>query len=493
MNPAKACLFLLVSALFFPAVLFSAPAPGRIVWESSYAEALAKAKKMQRPLFLFYEPVHGISEAFDDPMVVAALESFVCVNPPDLQNSQFEKLASFKGGSSDYCLIDSATEDLLAMGCVASDSLMILMRNVTKGRAASGLSLTPQMQRALAMEFNPNARRLAEMTEAGDLASLLAYLKPLEKDEFRAKNFFVFKVRLPPTIPRADVVLTIWGPRLGTSAVQPSEISVVRPSGIYVLALPREQTPVAIEVTAPGCIRISDTVADPASGLVSREYALAPLPKAMAASLQGRVFFQGGAQVAGAIVRICDTGIVARTDKAGRFYATGIPPGTFLVRAETPGGEFQESITFSKGQALNKDLPLTKIPTLGIRWALQTKEGSPSLTGEGVRTGEAYFSLNHSPFVLERGAEKWWGGGDFTIGFATEPRPHDEVVFWVTGRHVESAKFDDIKAVNGGQPFDDKTYFDLKNSFVHAGDVFTLRCLRRDCYAKIEIIDVTPR
>ena len=72
-------------------------------------------------------------------------------------------------------------------------------------------------------------------------------------------------------------------------------------------------------------------------------------------------------------------------------------------------------------------------------------------------------------------------------------------IFWLfdsgmhpNGLHAEKARFEDIRTVNDGKPYEEKNYFQfLRGETVRKGQVFTLRCVRKDCYAKMEITDVT--
>ena len=167
------------------------------------------------------------------------------------------------------------------------------------------------------------------------------------------------------------------------------------------------------------------------------------------------------------------------------------------------------------GQELKEDLALKAVTTVGIRWALQRKEGSRELTGEGVRTGEAYFSVEHSRFLLSRGAEvPQANGSDFMLMAdwqgvrqyiekeqvaKLEASNGGAPIFWLfdvgshpNGLHAEKARFQDIGAVNDGKAYDGKSYFKfLRGETVRQGQVYTVHCARKDCYAKMEIMDVT--
>lgn len=342
------------------------------------------------------------------------------------------------------------------------------------------------------------------MVKSGDLNGLKNYLAPAKDDELRASNFLVARVRLPSGVRAADVVVLAAG----------SDVSLPD-SGVLVVPISRDANGGDLTIIAPGCGSIVEPLrVDQDTAVVARELNLEPVHEKDAASFTGRVLRADGKPAPRAIVRICDWG-VTRADDEGRFRFTDVSPGSFLVRAEYPGGEYQEELTFGSGAELKRDLPLTAVTTVGIRWAVQRTEGSRSFVGDSVRTGEAYFSVKHSRFLLERGAETraYWGS-DFMLKDDLEgvrpymgkeqlarldASPPGVPFFWLfdathypTGLHAEKMRFEDIRAVNDGRPYEENTYFKfLRGELVCKGQVYTLRCVRKDCYAKMEITDVT--
>jgi len=247
---------------------------------------------------------------------------------------------------------------------------------------------------------------------------------------------------------------------------------------------------------------------------MSREYTLRPLPAEAASSFQGRVLWPDGRPAANAIVRIHALRAVTRTDKDGNFSIAPISPGKYHVRAEAPGGEFQGMVKVKPGSPLQKDLTLKAVTTIGIRWAIQTNVGSVKLSGNGVQTGEAYFSPDKkTPFFLLK-----WGilsaRGDFRIVEMTDDllqdvsqvvrdamkaiKPGTPVFFFesdpnhLRGLHREKTRFENIGLINGGKPFEKNAFFERPIVLpVRAGDVYTLPCCDGVCYAKMEITSVT--
>jgi hypothetical protein len=286
-------------------------------------------------------------------------------------------------------------------------------------------------------------------------------------------------------------------------------------SGLLLIPVPRDQDDTTLTVISPGAAFLKETFHfDPETAVLAREISLKELTTKEAASFSGRVLLPGGEPASNAIVRICDWS-TTRTDKDGHFKFKQVAPAELTVRAEYPGGEFQENIVFAPGQETSKDLQLAAVTTVGIRWALQPKEGARELTGENVRTGEAHFSVKHSRFLLERGAEvRVYWGSDFMLMdnwksvrqyidkeklAALEAAPAGTPFFWLfdacdraTGLHPEQASFEQVKTVNEGKPYDDKQYFKfLRGDVLRSGQVYTLRSVRKDCYAKMEITEVT--
>jgi hypothetical protein len=214
-------------------------------------------------------------------------------------------------------------------------------------------------------------------------------------------------------------------------------------------------------------------------------------------------------------VRICDWD-AGRADDQGRFKFARLSPGKFLVRAEYPGGEFQEELNFTASHELRTNLQLTAVTTVGIRWAVQQREGSRQLVGARACARAKPISASSTAASRSSAEPKLASIGaaiscSWTTGRAcasSSPRssllrskaqtqtPQSSWLFdatrYPTGLHAERVRFEDIRAINEGQPYDDKSYFTfLRGEMVRKGQVYTLRCVRKDCYAKLEITDVT--
>jgi hypothetical protein len=312
---------------------------------------------------------------------------------------------------------------------------------------------------------------------------------------------------------------------------------------------------VAVRITAPGCRLVSDTIRfePPAPGTAAqvRRYDLRPLADTDAARLSGRVVKPDGSPVATAIVRIDDwwtapaedDGVpapaVVRTDAAGRFTFPRISPGRWLVRAESPGGEREQFVDLEPGKDTPCELTLRAITTVGLRWVLQTRELSQDLTGPGTQSGEAFFSVSSSRISLARGMRLRTGEAS-DLMLAQTPLDDDSLPaetrtalaalpagtpVWyfvdtaytaeflpLAGLHRDPRPFAEINTVSPGDPLPDQewdiigpilpqalaaarergNYFELvRGEPVRSGDVFTLRCTMRNCFAKLEVTDVT--
>jgi len=475
-------------------------------WEKDYAGALARAKAEKRPLFLMLTatwcgPCKLLeSQTLPSPAVLSGLKEFVWVKACEdaALNEEFDL-----GGYPTLMFLDSSSGRVLerSSGYEPPGSFL---RHVIAARRAAKLPLTKDMESLLAKAFEPDNKKIESLIHSGDADGLVKYLAPARDDALRQGDFLVARLHLPPGIKPTDVQATT----AGFDYPAPD-------SGVLVFRVPRDGNTSPLRIVAPGCKAINEEIGvDEKTAGAVREFALERLSAKDAASFTGRVLGPDGHRIPHAIVRICDWD-VTRADGQGRFELARVTPGTFLVRGEAPGGEFQEELTFVAGHALKNDLPLKAVTTIGIRWALQCKEGSRELTGEGVRAGEAYFSVEHGRFLLSRGAEvpQCWGSDFMFMGDWKEVRQYiskeqaagleasnaGAPIFWLfdkgmheNGLHAEKARFEDIRAVNEGKPYDEKNHFQfLRGETVRKGRVFTVRCARKDCYAKMEITDVT--
>ena len=312
---------------------------------------------------------------------------------------------------------------------------------------------------------------------------------------------------------------------------------------------------VAVRITAPGCRLISDTIRfvapAPGTALQMRHYDLRPLADADASQLSGRVRKPDGGPAAAAIVRIEDwyetargdaaTAVpaVVRTDADGRFTFPRVSPGRWLVRAESPGGECEQVIDLARGKDNACDLTLRAVTTVGLRWTLQTRELSQDFAGPGAQTGEAFFSVSSSRLTLARGMRLRMSEA-CDLMLAQTPLDDDSlpaktrqalaalpagIPVWylvdtaytaeflpLSGLHRDPRPFALINTVSVGDPLPDQeweiigpilpqaleaarereNYFELvRGEPVRSGDVFTLRCTMRNCFAKLEVTDVT--
>jgi len=312
---------------------------------------------------------------------------------------------------------------------------------------------------------------------------------------------------------------------------------------------------VAVRITAPGCRLTSDTIRfvapAPGTAVQVRHYDLRPLADADAAQLSGRVQKPDGGPAAAAIVRIDDwydrtddaaaTAVpaVVRTDADGRFTFARVSPGRWLVRAECPGGEREQFVDLEPAGHATCDLTLTAVTTVGLRWVLQTRELVQDLAGEGSQTGEAYASIASSRISLARGMRiRTNTYGDLMLAqtpldddslpaetrHALAALPAGTPVWYpvdaaytldfapLSGLHRDTRPFAEITTVRAGDPLPDQewaiigpllsealavarergNYFQFPHGEpVRQGDVFTLRCTTSNCFAKLEVTDVT--
>lgn len=502
MKALNVCGGLLLLFVLSTVTAFSAES---LPWEKDYTNALAKAKAEKRPLFLMLTatwcgPCKLLEgQTLPDPTIREGLKEFVWVKAyEDAElNNKYEA-----GGYPTLVFIDPAKDRVLHHH-VGFEPPGTFLRQVILARKAAELPLTKKMLELEAKSFQPDHQKVMGMVKKGDFAGLTNYLAPLKDDQMRQVNMLVARVHLPPNIKPADVVVMAGGDQ------------ELPESGILLAGCSRDDDEATLTLIAPGCKVVAEPLRfEAGEAVAAREFTLAPIAEKEAARFSGRVLRPDGTPASKAIVRICDWA-TTRADEQGNFRFTTVSPGTFLVRAECPGGEFQDNLTFTNGIELKTNLTLTAVTTVGIRWAVQRNEGLREFTGDNVRTGEAYFSVKHSRFLLERGAETrvYWGS-DFMLSddlkgmrqyiskeqlAALEAAPPGTPFFWLfdacdrtTGLHAENTPFDELKAVNSGKEYEEKAFFKfLRGEPMRKGQVYSVRGVRRDCYAKMEITDVT--
>jgi hypothetical protein len=216
-----------------------------------------------------------------------------------------------------------------------------------------------------------------------------------------------------------------------------------------------------------------------------------------------------------------------------------VSPGRWLVRAESPGGEREQFVDLETGKDTVRDLTLRAVTTVGLRWTLQTRELSQQLAGVGTQTGEAFFSVSSSRLSLARGMRLRMSEA-CDLMLAQTPLDDDSLPaktrqalaalpagtpVWylvdtaytaeflpLSGLHRDPRPFAEINTVSAGDPLPDQewdiigpilpqaldaarergNYFQLvRGEPVRKGDVFTLRCATSNCFAKLEVTDVT--
>ncbi|WP_395745379.1 protein kinase domain-containing protein [Prosthecobacter sp.] len=360
----------------------------------------------------------------------------------------------------------------------------------------------------------PDKAFLEEMCRTGDVEGIRSYLQSLQQRP-NGDHYLVLKVNHPRSVLPWDIACM-----LGTQE------AILPPSGYAVFAV-RPGQPRVLSLIAPGCLSVQQELAGWAPLITLRTLELEPLRPEKSASLSGRVLAASGSPAAKAIVRLCDYGAVTETAADGSFSLRGLSPGRYTLRAEAPGGELQTEITLAEKENASRDLTLGAATTVGIRWAVQTMEGDPSLTGPGVRSGKAWFSARHGCFIFDRGAEprtlppastrpsedgsegffmedfrilplnrgRMNGGAIDLDRFRTIP---DGTLTWQipnalrhnTGLHNEGRPFDKVFAASLEKADDIGHYPRLDGFPVFAGEVYTVRCLHRDCFAKLEVLGI---
>jgi hypothetical protein len=449
-----------------------------------------------------------------------------------------------------------------------------LAREIVHARRAIGLALTPGLEPVAARMFAFDEAAAQDRIDSGDAAGLVALLAPAAEDPSRLSNFLVVTVRRPAGIAADDIrFLAGTDCLVGTHGQAPAAGQPLvtgrlpdladtateyplPPSGIVLVPVARTAgAQVAVRITAPGVRLIEETIAfappAPGTAVQVRHYQLERLAPSAARRLSGLVRTPDGRPAAAALVRIDGAfapatareplamPLVTRTDGDGRFSFPAIAPGTWLVRAERPGGERETFVSVAAAGETTCELVLEAVTTVGLRWALQTQEFSQQLDGEGVRTGEAFVSVDSSRLVLA------WGMRVRTADYADlmlaeTPLEDDSLApeirrgldalppgtpVWylgdaayaqdwtpLSGLHRDERAFAMIDCVRPGTlvPAQDwailgailpqalattreqNSFFQLvRGEPVRKGDVFVLRCVMLNCFAKVEVTDVT--
>jgi len=543
-------------------------------WPTDYAAALARARAERRHLCVLVEPP-GTDAAPDagglaDPLVRRALESTVRVRAAatgDLATAVGPVSAPTLAFQNPLTGVVDHRTDAIASG-------ERLSREIVHARRAMGVPLSPELETVAARMFSLDPARFEEALAAGDAAGVAALLAPAAGDDSRRANYLVARVTVADGVA-ADHVRFLVGDdcvvgSFGAAGDEPAAFIANRPpdlvafcteypipdAGLIVADLDPAGAPQQVRITAPGCRLVEDVVHfagdPPDSAMQLRHYEIRPLTPGEAARLVGRVLLPDGGPAAGAIVRIADAGLpapeedaliplatAARAGADGAFVLAGLSPGRFLVRAEWPGGECERFVELPAGGETDCELALVAATTVSLRWALQTREFSQDLAGDGLRTGEATFSVASSRLTLAAGMRVRTAECS-DIMLAATPLGDDDLPaatlealaglppgwpVWylrdaaytqdfspLSGLHRDARPFDLIRTVRDGAPLpeqdweiigdvlpaavaaarDQGSFFQLLRGVpVRKGDVFILRCVALNCFAKVEVTDVT--
>lgn len=488
---------------FIPAL--EAKDPEKLPWEASFAAAREKAIQRKRPLFIMMTatwcgPCKSLeAKTLPSELVQEGLEDFVWVQA--FEDKEVEAKYGCRGYPT-LAFVDPSSDKVL-FSTTGYRPVGPFLKEVIAARKAAGLDLQERLEQLAAKSFTPDFSILKDLTEKGDAAGLKKYLAPVEEDVIRESNYLVGKVIIPENVGMEQVI----APGL-TRGVFPD-------SGLFVTPIPRDLKELPITLIAPGCKSIASPLKVPEDkGVVFKKFELEKLTPKDAIKFVGKVTRPDGKPASNAIVRICDWG-VTRTDAEGKFQFDRVSPGEFLVRAEYPGGEFHERMEFGKQKIKKSELKLKPVTTVGLRWAIQSDPTSRRLVGEGVKTGVAYISAEHSRFSLDRGAEvRDYSGSDLMLKdelagvsqYMTEEQVRklkqggDKApFFWLfdssgrNGLHLETDGFDSIEEVSEEAAASKRGHFQfLRGDKVEAGAVYTLRTCVNDRYAKLEILSVDP-
>jgi thiol-disulfide isomerase/thioredoxin len=473
-------------------------------WEKDFETAKEKAIEQNKPLFVMMTatwcgPCKKLeSETLTNRKIQDALNDFIWVQAFEDKNVESKYQCN---GYPTLVFVD-ATKDSVFSRSVGYQPVNTFLRTAIQARKSGNLPLSTELEELESKIFVPNQQTIDELIVANNAKGLKQYLLPASDDILRPSNFALLKLNLPEGVNYKDVRVKSGYWDIDTPA-----------SGLICIRMPVAQPKNEIRVIAPDCQALDFNILFKKDEAVATKVidVLQLTPKT-SARLAGEITFPNGKPAAGAIVRIADAGWV-KADQKGRYKFAKLPVGEFDIRVECPGGELQDRIKLVSGKPMKQDIVIQPAKTIGIRWAIQTEENNPDFSSEGVRNGEAYFSSQNARFSLEKG----WStivSSDFMIKddmkglekiLTTEQQqaildqPDPRFFFWLfdasghgNGLHRESQSFDQVVAVNNGDPFDPRKYFQfLRGEPLRVGDVYTVLCCKKKMYAKIEIIDLS--
>lgn len=494
--------------------IHAADGPTALPWQPDYATALAKARSEKKPLFIMMSaPWCGPCQHMEMTTLLnlgvgEALADFVWFK------SMEDKIIDTMFGAAGYPTFAFAdpVREVSVKTLSGYQPAGPFLKDLMEVRATLGMPNQESLSAAAELSFEPDGERLTELILKGNADELAVYLAPAAEDRLRDRNFLIMQLALPENLrSREDLVVMVDWEEVGWEGA-------ISPNGTFLWDGRRGGGEVSVIVTLPGYRQLAATVLTDDAAVQRFSFAMTELTPEEACRFAGMVVRSDGTPAAQAIVRICDWANT-KTDDQGRFSIDGVSPGTFLVRAEVPGGEYHEVMRLEPGSRSDIRLVLSSVPTVGFRWVLQTRMRDPLLVGEGIRTGEAHVSYEHSRFDLARGAEvRSASGSDFLISSAQlfheviekhtflreddraeikAALPNAPVVFhfdasgvWASGHHREQCGFDEIHQIDTAG-VSDVDYFSGRHTVIRKGDVISVRCTHRDRYAKIEITDIT--
>jgi hypothetical protein len=186
------------------------------------------------------------------------------------------------------------------------------------------------------------------------------------------------------------------------------------------------------------------------------------------------------------LVRVYDWA-TTKTDAKGTFEVTALSPGSFEITAEHAGCGANVNVTLEPHQQRELVIRTKPTRTVHIRWVYQAVEGERSFE-EGVPVhGDAFLGRRHGRFYLRQGhALRNWGsdfylttkdGSPFLRCFDSTAKTH--------GLIKSDRSFDKILEVDPNAAFDSRTWHRVAK-----GDVYIVKCLQGDHYAKLLVVDV---
>ena len=437
-------------------------------WESSYAAALAKARKEKKPVFVMITsedcgPCKSLEQrTLPDKDVLESLAPFVKTQVW-ADKDKDRKLAVDLGerGTPTLAFLNADGVRIATFSgyCPPNEFLARCSTAMRKLNVPIPAKVQAMLNTAVELDW-VKAQKLAA---DGKKAELLEMLRPVEKDQVSQSRYLVADVNFPAELDGKELEY-MWG----------SMYHRLPKSGLLLLESEHDRVPFSLMV--PGYGLIKDNAPFGTDKVTSKSYSLTKLTPETSGSMKGRVVLCNGKPAAGAIVVLHDWDRTV-ADADGMFVFKALAPGSYYLETQYPGhrgGVYVEVKAGLEGKPLVP--PLERASTISIHWVYQGDKGQTSFTSGHPKSGSAVVSLRDSRFSLRRAKSLGNWGSDFMLmDLGGVP------LFWAfdgsgtNGMVKVNMAFDKLTAADPKA-----AYRMLRGVLPRKGDVYLVRCCEDD-------------